>query len=587
MSQETEQIKDRLNIAEVVGEYVPLKQAGQNLKGLCPFHQEKTPSFIVSPARNTWHCFGCGEGGDIFSFIQKIEGLDFPAALKMLADRAGVQLPKMASGSSNRRQRLFEAMAAAAHFYHQILVNPKAGKKARDYLHERGVTADSIKRFNIGYAPAQWNVLQEWLAGKGFSSEEILAAGLMGRSTRGKTYDIFRGRIIFPVTDLQNRIIAMGGRIVPWHETGNEGKYVNSPETALYEKSRTVYNLGQAKKSLRDQPCLVVEGYMDVVMLVQSGIENVVATSGTAFTEGHVDQIRRFTNSLHFAFDADAAGFKATVAATTAALEAGMKVATIVMPAGHDPADLARKQPEKLTEIFTKPQSLVSVLLQQLRDGQGEDSQEKQLAALLPLVARVNNPIEQGVMRQEMADILHVSESTIVNAMSQLEAKSVRQIAPSKTAATPLSSGDTIAQQRLLGLMILDSQVRQDIFQYLEEDFLLDQKCRTLYKFMQRLSEGQPDFLSMSSDQLVSSLPAEEIPFAEAVKTRTEEFLTTCGHTILHEARLLLRSLQRRSLKERLAQIQNQLLSAGADKRSEALHKFQTLAEELASVDKA
>jgi DNA primase len=406
MSLETEQIKERINIADVIGEHVKLKSAGQSMKGLCPFHGEKTPSFIVTPRKASWHCFGCGEGGDVFSFVQKIEGIDFPTALKLLADRAGVTLPERRPQVENHRQRLFDLLAATARFYHEILMNQKAGERAKQYVAERGITEKTMQEFMVGYGPHAWDTLSKWLQKKGFTTEEMVAAGVVGKADSGKLFDRFRGRIIFPVLDLQGRVVAFGGRIVPWHETGNEGKYVNSPETALYEKRRTVYNLSRAKKVLRGgQACVVVEGYMDVVMLVQAGIEHVVATSGTAFTQEHVDILKRFTNTLHFAFDGDGAGWKATIAATQSALASGMNVDTIVLPDEKDPADIAKENPEGVQEIFKQTKPLMEVLVDRI--GVGSTAQREQaLDALIPLLRLVKNPIVQGGMVEQVAQLL-------------------------------------------------------------------------------------------------------------------------------------------------------------------------------------
>ena len=351
MSEETELIKERLDIAEVVNEYLPLKRTGGYYKACCPFHQEKTPSFVVSPDKGIWHCFGCGSGGDVFSFVEKIENLDFVSVLKMLAERAGVELKKQVGQSSDKRK--------------------------------------------------QWDVLQNFLRARGYSPQEMLAAGLVGESRKSTLYDRFRGRIIFPINDLQGRVVAFGGRIVPWHETGEEGKYVNSPETKLYEKRRIVYNLERAKQFLRHgTPCLVVEGYMDVVMVEQAGISNVVASSGTAFTEEQVQQLKRFTQQLHFSFDADAAGTKAAIAATEVALTAGMRVATVLLPAGKDPDDVALHEPEKLSEYLEKPKSLVSMLMRRFEKVKDGGEKEKYLQELLPLVAKIDNPVYQGEMVQ-------------------------------------------------------------------------------------------------------------------------------------------------------------------------------------------
>ena len=278
MAGETDLVKERLDLADVIGEYVPLKRTGAHFKGLCPFHQEKTPSFIVSPEKGIWHCFGCGKGGDVFVFIQEIEGVAFPEALKQLAERAGVPIRRtsFAQGkeSQSKKQRLFEVLGLAAKFYHAVLMQHEAGRRAQAYLAERGVREETMREFELGYAPMRWDTVQKFLQKKGFSVEEMIQAGLVGAGQGGKFYDRFRGRIMFPVTDVQGRIVAFGGRIVPWHATGEEGKYINSPETALYEKRKTVYNLSRAKAVLRGGGAgIVVEGYMDVVMLAQGGEE--------------------------------------------------------------------------------------------------------------------------------------------------------------------------------------------------------------------------------------------------------------------------------------------------------------------------
>lgn len=531
----------------------------------------------------------CGEGGDVFSFIQKIEGLDFPGALKMLAERAGVQLKTHSPASSNRRQRLFDLLSLSAKLYHEILMRQAPGKKAQEYLTQRGVRPETMALFQIGYAPDSWDLLQKWLKKHNFTEEEMIASGMIGRSARGKLFDRFRGRIMFPITDTQGRIVAFGGRIVPWHETGNEGKYVNSPETALYEKRRTVYNLANAKKGLRqNQPCLVVEGYMDVVMLVQAGVENVVATSGTAFTDDHIKQLSRFTNMLHFAFDADTAGWKATVAATHAALASGMKVATVVLPAGKDPADLVvSSTTDEVKVAMSNTRSLIAVLLDQLKSSSSSISQEDQLAALLPLVRDVRNPILQGAMVQDVSDILHIPEVRVLDMVAEAPRIAPAQVQEAQVVAqvSPEVSRHVLSEHQLLGLAILDLGVRQTIFPHLQEDFLLDPSSQKLYNFLQRMSAREESFFSLSTRDLIGALDAELIALAEAIRTRGEELLETTSNTPIQEGRLLLRSLQRRSLKNRLLKMQQELTRPGDRDRAAALKQFQALAEELARID--
>lgn len=590
MGQEVDLIKDRLSIAEVVGEYVQLKAAGQNLKGPCPFHSEKTPSFFVSPKRGTWHCFGaCNEGGDIFTFIQKAEGVEFSDALRLLAEKAGVELKKGlgAQVSSNRRQRLFDVLAAAAGFYQAILSGTprpadSAGAKAIQYLHERGVDDKTITTFAVGYAPNTWDLLQRALRKKGFSEDEMVAAGLIGRSQSGKLYDRFRGRIMFPIHDSRGRVVAFGGRIAPWVETGSEGKYINSPEGALYEKRSVVYNLHRAKQVLRSgMPCVVVEGYMDVVLLTQIGIQNVVATSGTAFTDGHVAQLARYTDTLHFAFDADAAGFKATIAATTAALAAGMKVATIVLPAGQDPADIAKASPDRTQAVFSEATPLLKVLLRQLQAQSDTKNREQTLQAILPLIRLVKNPIQQGNMIEHIAELLHLPAERVIDLVRQ--APSVQPGPTGPEEAVISTTGR--AEQELLGLLLDNIDVRQALFSYLEPALFLDQDCLALYKSMQQLASARNSFPAMHPDGMIGALPERQRAFAEGVRALALDQLATANQTALREGRDLVRLLRRRSLSTRMAALQNEVAGSTDQTRHHALERFRALAQELASID--
>ncbi len=586
MSEQTELIKERLDIADVIGEYLPLKQAGQSLKGLCPFHQEKTPSFNVSRARGTWHCFGCGEGGDVFTFVQKIEGLDFPATLKMLAERAGVELPKFArEASTNHRQRLFDVLATATRFYQQILLH-KPGEKARHYLTERGVTPATMEEFQLGYAPLAWDSIQKALVSKGYTVNELQEVGLVSVNDRGKVYDRFRGRIIYPIADVQGRIVAFGARIVPWHAKGDEGKYVNSPETALYEKRRVVYNLQRAKQALRhNQPCIVVEGYMDVIMLEQAGVHNVVASSGTAFTADQIQQIARFSKTLHFSFDADSAGWKATLSATQAALSAGMRVATVVVPKGKgkDAADLVLQEGKKAAEYFTHTSSLTTLLLEQLTSGDATIEQGEQLQALLPLVAQVTNPIQQGEMVQEIASALHVPETTIRTQIGNIPVTPLARVVSGTDQITARPS-TARAEYQLLGLLLASTEVRSELFQSMQAEYFLDPMAQKLYASLVAMAADNPAFLSLSTTALVSALPADSQPFGEGLANLTAEAMDSSSHTVIQEARLLLSSMQKASLQQKLHSLQQSLSGSSGEEQVASLQQFQVLAEELAKI---
>ncbi len=352
---DTQIIKDRTDIVQLIGEYVKVKKAGINWRANCPFHHEKTPSFMVHPEKQIWHCFGCGKGGDIFSFIQEIEGLEFIEALKLLAKRAGVQLDthKMQVDTS-QRNRLVEIVAKASAFYYHILTVLPAGENARKYLRNRQLTEQTITQCQIGYAPEQWDLLTKYLLNKGYSIDDIVASGLIikrdgadTKSGRG-LYDRFRGRIMFPLSDAHGTIVGFTGRVLI--ETENSGgKYVNTPQTLLYDKSRLLFGLHKAKTEIRNKDLAVlVEGQMDVIACHQAGMMHVVAVSGTALTPEQVKILKRYTNNIAIAFDADAAGQSAGKRGSEVALEAGMNVHVIQIPKGiaKDADECLKKNPD-------------------------------------------------------------------------------------------------------------------------------------------------------------------------------------------------------------------------------------------------
>lgn len=360
MSSTTEQIKERLSIVDVVGGYVKLEKSGGNFKAKCPFHNEKTPSFYISPARDTYHCFGCSRGGDIFSFVEEIEGIDFSGALKLLAERAGVELRMDDHRMRGERERLLAAMEEATRFYMKEL---EKMPYALEYLKGRGMSDATIAQFRIGFAPDGWRNLYDHLRSKNFSEQEMDKAGLVifKNEASAAKYDRFRSRIMFPIADTSGRVIAFSGRIflgrpasplggeaIPDSETGaGQAKYINSPETVLFNKSKTLYAYDHAKFDIRrSDECIIVEGQMDVVMSHQAGVANAVAASGTALTALHLEHIGRMTNHVTLAFDADDAGLKAAGRSIDLALEKGFTVSVIELRGGKDPADIIKSNPD-------------------------------------------------------------------------------------------------------------------------------------------------------------------------------------------------------------------------------------------------
>jgi DNA primase len=318
MSTPVEDIKSRLDIVELIGSYLRLQKAGANFKANCPFHNEKTPSFVVSPSRQIWHCFGCSKGGDIFKFVMDIEGYDFPESLRYLADKAGVEVKREDPALKSERNRLLAVMEEATKFFESNSAIGLLSKQNNPivYLQGRGLTAETIKEFRLGYAPDEWRSLFNHLIAKSFTPADIVKAGLAienkASSARNQSYyDRFRGRIIFPIFDYNGRVVAFGGRIYP--EKKDAAKYVNSPETLLYQKSKILYGLNKSKAEiLREGSCVVVEGYTDMIMSWQAGVKNVVASSGTAFTVLQLNILHRLCDKLYAAFDMDLAGTEAS-----------------------------------------------------------------------------------------------------------------------------------------------------------------------------------------------------------------------------------------------------------------------------------
>lgn len=423
-SDDVQNIKDRLNIVEVVGQYVQLRKAGRNYSGRCPFHNERTPSFMVSPERGTYVCFGCGEKGDVFSFIQKMDGVDFVTALKALAEKAGVALEPRnirakAPEEKEKEERLREVCEAVVSFYEAEL---KKRPDVMEYLRARGVSEESREVWRLGYAPASWDATAKHAVGLGFGHPDIVDAGFGVRSEKrqGEIFDRFRGRIMFPIFDAGGAPIAVSGRfyeLVPGQrQEGEPAKYVNSPETALFKKSKVLYGFDKAKAAIRKTDCiLLVEGQFDLVLSHQSGLPFAVALSGTALTPEHLSLLGRLSKRLVLALDADAAGIRSGLKSALMAIEAGFDVKVPTFPQGADPADVARENPELLKAAIrtsvTAVEFFVEALKPQARDARSYHKLVE--AQVLPLVAAVPSAIEREHFIRIIAGKLGVAEEAV------------------------------------------------------------------------------------------------------------------------------------------------------------------------------
>ncbi|MEK7519329.1 MAG: DNA primase [Patescibacteria group bacterium] len=459
-----DEIKSRLNIIDVIGGYIKLQKAGINFRALCPFHSEKKPSFFVSPSRQIWHCFGgCGEGGDIFKFVMRVEGVEFGDALRILAQKAGIELKRQDPKLKTERQRLYEVCELATQFFEKQLEGSGVGKEAKKYLLSRGISEKSIQEWRIGYAPDVWQGLSDFLTSRGYQKEEVEKSGLGLTTERGSFYDRFRGRIIFPIFDLNSQVVGFGGRIFKDKDKEEVAKYVNTPNTLLYDKSRILYGLDRARMDVRKkQVCVLVEGYTDVIMAVQNGFSNVVATSGTALTSYQLQILKRYSENLLTAFDMDIAGDSATKRGIDLAQKQGFNIKVIVMPEGSDPAEILNSDPKSWEDLMEKSKSILEFYFDTafLKIDSAKPENKKEISKiLLPVIKRIPNKIEQSFWIQQLANRLGVKESDVSEELKKVkQEEELYGLEPEEILRSPVKSRPELLEEKLLVLLLKSPQ---------------------------------------------------------------------------------------------------------------------------------
>lgn len=486
---DTQLIKDKLDIVDLLGEYIQLKPAGTNHKGLCPFHGEKTPSFMVSRERQNWHCFGCSKGGDIFSFIQEIEGMEFIEALKFLAHKAGVELETShtAQLQQSQKNRLKEINKEAARFYYHFLMKMPIGEEARGYVKMRGMTQETVDEWMVGYSPDQWDLLTKYLLKKGYSVDDLVASGLTIRRENASThtgqgfYDRFRDRIMFPIRDIHGTVVGFTGRLL--HDTPNAGKYVNSPQTQIYDKSNIIFGLDKAKQDIRKCKYVVlVEGQMDVISTHQAGMRQVVATSGTALTEQQISLIKRFTDEVRVSFDADEAGIAAAKRGIDLALEAGLSVKVISVPNGKDPDECVKTNKEDWFNAVESAQNVMEWYFVRLLSGVNmNDPRQKQQASeqLLAEIAHIPSAVERDHWIQQLAERIQVDASVLREDMKRVQTQAKKSpIQIKKQEPAKIVHKETRLHALLEHLMALLLKF-PDVFPSITTDRLLDSALST------------------------------------------------------------------------------------------------------------
>jgi DNA primase len=490
---QVEEIKNRLDIVEIVSEYVPnMKQAGGNWKGLCPFHNEKTPSFMVSRDKQIWHCFGCGEGGDVISFVQKIENMEFPEALKILAKRAGVTLRYEDKSISNQKTKLLDILEAAARFYHYNLLKIPEAEGARKYLFEkRDLTEETVEKFFLGYAPNSWDSVIKFLLGKGFLEKDIFLSGLSVKKERGTGYyDRFRERIIFPIRDVHGHVVGFTARLMPEAEKKEKagGKYINTPQTMVYDKSRVIYGLDSAKQEIKKENLTVmVEGNMDVIASHQAGIENVVASSGTAMTVDQVNLLKRFSHNLAISFDADLAGSTAAMRGIDVALKEGINIKVIMLSPeiGKDPDDYIKKDPNLWREAIANSLAFMDYYIKKTLAGldlRKVEDKKKAAKTLLAQVIKIPDKVEQTFYLEKLANVLSVPEQVLRESMPR-EKSSPKPSAPSEKLVSPSDKNRLLLlAERFIALVLKYPGQLTLAIPYLEPFMFPDRLSGEIYK---------------------------------------------------------------------------------------------------------
>ena len=496
-----EEVRNKLDIVDVISETVPLKKAGRTFKAPCPFHNERTPSFIVNPDRQTWHCFGaCGVGGDVFSFVMKRENMEFGETLRTLAEKVGVVLPTRDKAAESKTDRLLEAnKAAAAYFQSQLLTSP-AASQARDYIRKRGLSEEVVSDFQLGYCPPTSGALFKHLQGLGFSKDECADAGLGTRNESGEVRDIFRGRLIFPIRNPRGKVIGFGGRAL-----GESGpKYINSPQSPLFDKSTTLYAADRARDAARQTDrAVVVEGYMDVITAHQFGFRNVVASMGTALTEKQVDVLKRLSKRISLALDADAAGQEATLRSLKSSWQSFYRsvhplqgsnrrrflegppdqvVDIVTLPKGEDPDSIIRTDRERWISLLESPTPLIDYLMEMEVGRANLDSPGARATILEEFRSLLvtTDFMDQEVYVRKLANLMQVTEETVkaaINTPSPTRMRQPRPPSPSRrneagTGTAPTPRRNDVLEDYVIGLLLRRPDLLSQIEEYNPEWFI-------------------------------------------------------------------------------------------------------------------
>lgn len=596
-----DEVKSRINIVDIIGKRVTLKKAGRNFKALCPFHNEKTPSFMVSPERGTWHCFGCGKGGSAIDFVMESEHVDFVEALESLAEIAGVKLERHAAASpeAKLREKIFEVNHLASEYYHYLLITHSIGENARMYMKKRGVSEKTAKTFSLGYSPNSWDGLFKFLSKKGYDGELLEKAGLVLPTRTGKRgwYDRFRGRFMFALKDHRGQVVGFAGRLLrseakDQSSDRQEAKYINTSETPVYIKGNMLYGLDVTKASIqKENQAIVMEGEFDVISSFQAGIGNTVAIKGSALTENHVNLLRRFTERITFALDSDMAGDSAARRGIEIADKAGLDMRVVVLSEGKDPDDVARESPGVLKKAIEDAMPIYDYFFTSAfsrHDVRSAFGKKKIGDELLPVLAKIENPIVAGHYRKKLADLMGLTEESIQEGIKKLRRNvKYQDVLSGETKPQGAKSRDEKMQLYILALVLQGKtrELMEDLTETEKIDDFSYQPVRQILAALQQYLQQQPVFLVVD---FAKSLPQElEHVFNEAFLWDLSQ-LSEQEELYAREWNGVIRDYRRKELRRKIAECTAKFekLEEGADTRSleEEIRRF---TEELSLLDKS
>ena len=589
---DADEVKSRLNIVDIIGEKVTLKKSGRNFKGLCPFHNEKTPSFMVSPDRQVFHCFGCAKGGSAIDFVMEYEHMEFSEALEELANRAGVTLQERKKESPDKKlkETMYEINELASSYFTYLLTKHPLGEKALLYVKNRGITDKSIKTFGIGYSPNSWEALYQYLKKKQYSDELIEKGGLALRGNRG-LYDRFRGRLMFTLRDHRGKVVGFSGRVLD--PTVKEAKYINTSETPIYSKSNVLFGLDVTQNAIgKANEAILMEGEIDVISSFQSGISNVVAIKGAALTEGHVHLLKRYTERLIFALDSDLAGDAAARRGIDIAEKNGMDMKVAVMPMGKDPDEAAREDPVGLKKAMKNAVPIYDYFIASSKkrfDITTAFGKKKASEELLPVLSKIENSIVQGHYIKKVATELAVSEETIIDGMKKvkpaLESYRVTK-EPSEKKESFAISGPERLELYCLGLLL-----QGDTKTLAAEFFSAVNEVDLKHMGVRRIVESLKSYVSTEEAFLVTdfahTLPKELLPVLDEAYLWDLAVTVDKSDLFKKEWVKILKEVQKAIIKRKMREVTDRMRGTGDEDEAKIQEDLARLTTEYTLLEKS